>query len=350
MKATQYVRSNPAQFTDSNGTKINGGVNEGDTVSVEQTFGKDFPIGTMTYIDGLAFVKNLDGSLVLRSDAEFWEDTNLCVTEDEWNNYAKAKMQQRQKLLDEESQPETPQMKALPPLTPEQKIEAERWARLNYLQIMEAQANHGGVAPLLTADEKKEKESLERQYSEEQVDKARTAYLDAKYGAEFSLMRLADLMLNPAWDGQVINLTSIVMVMGAAVPLPTRPLEFGTYAPGETVNYPRGGVNPVLQGRAGVDRAIAQIESEGGTVLGREITVEAGGVRARPDLLIQNANGSIEFLEVKNGANASFTTNQATAFPIIRNGGAVPRGANAAAAGLDVGAPLPPTPVRVIKY
>jgi hypothetical protein len=39
----------------------------------------------------------------------------------------------------------------------------------------------------------------------------------------------------------------------------------------------RGGIAPVLQGQAGVDRAIAEIESQGGTVLGREITVEVGG-------------------------------------------------------------------------
>lgn len=113
---------------------------------------------------------------------------------------------------------------------------------------------------------------------------------------------------------------------------------------------PRGGIGPVLKGQAGVDRAIAQIESEGGTVLGREVTVEAGGVRTRPDLLVQNADGSIEFVEVKNGPNAGLTPNQETAFPAIRAGGAVPRGANAQAAGLPVGAPLPPTPVRVIQY
>ena len=43
-----------------------------------------------------------------------------------------------------------------------------------------------------------------------------------------------------------------------------------------------GGIGPVLQGQAGVDRAIAQIEAEGGQVLGTEITVDAGGVRTRP--------------------------------------------------------------------
>ena len=52
-----------------------------------------------------------------------------------------------------------------------------------------------------------------------------------------------------------------------------------------------GGIGPVLQGQAGVDRAIAQIEAEGGQVLGTEITVDAGGVRTRPDLFVQNADG-----------------------------------------------------------
>lgn len=112
----------------------------------------------------------------------------------------------------------------------------------------------------------------------------------------------------------------------------------------------RGGIGPVLQGQAGVDRAIAEIESQGGTILGREITVEAGGVRTRPDLLVQNAGGAIEFVEVKNGLSAGLTPNQTIGFPAIRTGGAIPRGANAAGAGLQPGVPLPPTPVRVIEY
>jgi RHS repeat-associated protein len=119
----------------------------------------------------------------------------------------------------------------------------------------------------------------------------------------------------------------------------------------ETAAAVRGGIGPVLKGQAGVERAIAQIESEGGQVVGREITVDAGGVRTRPDLFVQNADGSYSFVEVKNGASAGLTPNQEAAFPVIRAGGAVPAGANAAATKvLTPGVPMGPIPVRVIQY
>jgi len=107
----------------------------------------------------------------------------------------------------------------------------------------------------------------------------------------------------------------------------------------------------VLKGQAGIERAIKQIEAEGGEILGREISLRAGGVRTRPDQLVRNADGSIEFVEVKNGPNAGLTRNKATAFPAIRARGAVPFGANAASTGvLTPGTPIGPTPVRVITY
>ena len=90
-------------------------------------------------------------------------------------------------------------------------------------------------------------------------------------------------------------------------------------------HWRRGGIGPVLQGQAGVDRAIAQIKAEGGTVLGREITIEAGGVRARPYLHVQNADGTINFVEVKNGVNAALTKNQGIAYPAMRSVGGIPR-------------------------
>jgi predicted enzyme related to lactoylglutathione lyase len=108
-----------------------------------------------------------------------------------------------------------------------------------------------------------------------------------------------------------------------------------------------GGLGPVLQGQQGVATAIQQIEGEGGQVLGSEITIDAGGVRARPDLLIQDAEGNLQFVEVKTGGG-TLTPNQQTVYPLIEQGGAVPAGGNAAAAGLTPGVPLPPTPVRVI--
>jgi RHS repeat-associated protein len=117
-----------------------------------------------------------------------------------------------------------------------------------------------------------------------------------------------------------------------------------------TTTLARGGIGPVLQGQAGVDRAIAQIKSEGGTVLGREITMEAGGVRARPDLLVQNADGTINFVEVKNGVNTALTKNQGIAYPEIESVGGIPRGVNSTKAGLTVGTLMKATPVRIIWY
>lgn len=70
-------------------------------------------------------------------------------------------------------------------------------------------------------------------------------------------------------------------------------------------------------------------EAAGGRVLGREITIEAGGVRTRPDLFVELPNGQQVFLEVKTGGSAGLTRNQATAFPRIWSQGGVARGANA---------------------
>ena len=132
------------------------------------------------------------------------------------------------------------------------------------------------------------------------------------------------------------------------------PLPVGTFSEVPTnyitVSPTRGGVGPVQQGQAGVARAISEIEAGGGTILGREITLEVGLIRTRPDLFVRNADGSVSFVEVKNGAGAALTPNQTTGFPFIQSGGAIPRGSNAAAAGLEVGVPLPPTSVQVIRY
>ncbi|HEY4026121.1 MAG TPA: RHS repeat-associated core domain-containing protein, partial [Candidatus Dormibacteraeota bacterium] len=111
----------------------------------------------------------------------------------------------------------------------------------------------------------------------------------------------------------------------------------------------RGGIGPVLQGQAGVDQAVADIEAAGGRVLGREITMDVNGVRTRPDLFVELPNGQQAFVEVKTGGGV-LTPNQATGFPGIQAGGAVPAGQNAANAGLTVGQPMGPTPVWVVHY
>ena len=78
-------------------------------------------------------------------------------------------------------------------------------------------------------------------------------------------------------------------------------------------------------------------------------SLEAGGVRTRPDLFVELPCGARCFLEVKTGPGAGLTRNQATGFPSIRSSGAVPRGANAAAAGLTPGVPMGPTPVWIVR-
>jgi hypothetical protein len=111
----------------------------------------------------------------------------------------------------------------------------------------------------------------------------------------------------------------------------------------------RGGVGPVSQGAAGVERTIADIEGAGGRILGREVTVESGGVRTRPDLFVELPSGQQAFIEVKTGASAGLTPNQSAAFPSIISGGFTPFGGNAAAAGLTPGMPYGPIPVWVVR-
>ena len=110
----------------------------------------------------------------------------------------------------------------------------------------------------------------------------------------------------------------------------------------------RGGAGPVAQGAAGVERTVDDLEAAGGRVLGRETTIEAGGVRTKPDLYAELPCGTRCFLEVKTGPSAGLTPNQTVGYPAIRAGGGIPRGGNAAAAGLTPGVPMPPTPVWVV--
>lgn len=78
------------------------------------------------------------------------------------------------------------------------------------------------------------------------------------------------------------------------------------------------------------------------------MTLDVNGVRIRPDLLVRLANGQQAFIEVKTGAGAGLTANQATGLAGIWAGGAVPTGANAAAAGLTPGGALNPMPAWVV--
>jgi RHS repeat-associated protein len=109
-----------------------------------------------------------------------------------------------------------------------------------------------------------------------------------------------------------------------------------------------GGAASVLRGQVGVDQVAADIEAAGGRVLGREITVDAGGVRVRPDLFVEAPCGVRCFVEVKTGPNARLNPNQRIGYPAIQNEGFVPRGANAANAGLVPGATHGPTPIWTV--
>jgi RHS repeat-associated protein len=120
--------------------------------------------------------------------------------------------------------------------------------------------------------------------------------------------------------------------------------------PAAPVAQPRGGIGPVLKGQAGVERALGAAKARGETILGREITLDTPAARTRVDLATKTPAGTLKFIECKNGPCAGLTPNQKRAFPEIRSGGAVPRGGNAAKAGLKPGEPIGPTEVVVERH
>lgn len=112
----------------------------------------------------------------------------------------------------------------------------------------------------------------------------------------------------------------------------------------------RGGIGPVLKGEAGVQRSIAAAEARGELVMGREITIDTSAARTRIDIATKTPEGRLKFIECKNGPCAGLTPNQRAAFPEIRSQGGVPRGANAAKAGLKPGEPIGPTETVVERH
>jgi hypothetical protein len=111
----------------------------------------------------------------------------------------------------------------------------------------------------------------------------------------------------------------------------------------------RGGIGPVQKGQAGVGRAIGELEAQGYTVTGTEVTIQTPVGRVRVDVVAKDQNGNLIF-EVKNGPSARVSPNQQRVFAYIREHGGTPVGANAENAGLPAGQPISPTPVRVIHF
>jgi RHS repeat-associated protein len=119
---------------------------------------------------------------------------------------------------------------------------------------------------------------------------------------------------------------------------------------GRSAPQTRGGIEPVLKGQAGVERSVAAAQARGETIVGREITVDTPAGRTRLDLAAKTPQGSLKFIECKNGPCAGLTPNQKAALPEIRNTGGVPRGKNAAKAGLKPGEAIGPTEVVVERH
>jgi RHS repeat-associated protein len=109
-----------------------------------------------------------------------------------------------------------------------------------------------------------------------------------------------------------------------------------------------GGIGPVLKGTEGVNRAIQEVEAEGGHILGKEITIRNSAGTARPDFVYQDADGNIVIAEAKNGPTAGLNSNQAAVLTEFQRSGGQFVGGNARAAGLPPSAG--PTPVRIFKY
>jgi len=110
-------------------------------------------------------------------------------------------------------------------------------------------------------------------------------------------------------------------------------------------------IGSAVKGVQGEAMAEAKILARGHEIAGRQVTIETQAARTRVDLVARNpATQERYFVEAKNGPSASLSKNQAEAFPLIEGGGAIPRGANAAKAGLDVGTPLSSTSVEVMRF
>jgi RHS repeat-associated protein len=113
------------------------------------------------------------------------------------------------------------------------------------------------------------------------------------------------------------------------------------------VVFPIGGIDPVLKGMAGVLRATAEIEAEGGQVVATEVTMRNSAGTARVDLVYKDADGTLKLGEAKNGPTAGLNPNQRAVYDAAAREGATFVGGNARVAGLTS---IGPTAVRLFKY
>jgi RHS repeat-associated protein len=115
----------------------------------------------------------------------------------------------------------------------------------------------------------------------------------------------------------------------------------GTIGSSTTAATGRGGAGPVLQGQAGVRAIQADLEAQGWSFQGREVTVVTPVGRVRVDLVMRDQAGELHYIEVKNGMNAELARNQNRNFPYLANGDAIAVGANAEKAGFVIGERIP---------
>ncbi len=105
-----------------------------------------------------------------------------------------------------------------------------------------------------------------------------------------------------------------------------------------------------LQGTIGESVSAATVRMRGGTVLGREVTMDTASKRVRPDLFVRDADGGLRFVDAKTGPGARLTDNQRIGYPELRSGGGTPRGGNAERAGLRSGVPIGPQRVDIERW
>jgi hypothetical protein len=80
--------------------------------------------------------------------------------------------------------------------------------------------------------------------------------------------------------------------------------------PGGAFAGPRGGVDQVNKGKAGVERSLTGLRAGGATNMGTEITFKPSGMKPIRIDIVEMSPGSPVGHEVKNGPSATYTPNQ----------------------------------------